>query len=267
MALTKFLKLNKNVSEHDQSKITTINTEMDELDSSLGGMLTLPVSGSSNVTLTRTQALNAVYRFTGVLTGNIIVYIPVVANLALTPPTTTVGALRCFAVWNATTDTSVAQVETATVVGTITTAGNATVIITAAGMTGSPKTKSVAVALNDTASLVAGKIRTALIEDVDVSALFVTSGSGATVVLTRNTAAANDATLNINIDNGTCAGLTAAPTSANTTAGIAISTLTIRTSAVGSLGLAVRRNNPVDLFHDGLNVLTRSAEWWSTPNV
>ena len=41
------------------------------------------------------------------------------------------------------------------------------------------------------------------------------------VELTALTAAANDGTLNIAIANGTCAGLTAAPTSANTTAGVA----------------------------------------------
>ena len=46
-------------------------------------------------------------------------------------------------------------------------------------------------------------------------------GYGTVVELTALTAAANDATLNIAIANGTCAGLTAAPTSANTTAGVA----------------------------------------------
>lgn len=116
----------------------------------------------------------------------------------------------------------ICQVETATIVGTISTAGNATVIVTAEGMTGSPKTISVAVALNDTASQVAGKIRTALKADTDVTAKFAVSGIDASVVLTALTAAVNDATLNINIANGTCAGLTSAPTSANTIAGVGI---------------------------------------------
>jgi hypothetical protein len=121
----------------------------------------------------------------------------------------------------------VAQVETATVVGTIGVAGagNATVIVTAAGMTGSPKTVSVAVANNDTAAQVAGKIRTALAADANVghatTGFFTVSGANENVVLTARTAAANDGTLNISIDNGTCTGLTAAPTSANTTAGVA----------------------------------------------
>jgi predicted phage tail component-like protein len=115
----------------------------------------------------------------------------------------------------------VLQVETATVVGTITTAGNATVVVTASGMTGSPKTISVAVALSDTATLVAGKIRTALSADSNVNAKFTVGGTGTTVILTAKTVAANDATLNISIANGTCVGLTVAPTSVNSQQGIA----------------------------------------------
>ncbi len=114
----------------------------------------------------------------------------------------------------------VAQVETATVVGTVTGSGNATVIVTAAGMTGTPKTISVAVLVSDTASQVAGKIRAALGLDAAVTALFAVGGSGATVTLTRIIPAANDITLNISVDNGTCTGLTAATTSFNTTAGV-----------------------------------------------
>jgi hypothetical protein len=115
------------------------------------------------------------------------------------------------------------QVETATVAGTIggSGAGNATVIVTAAGMTGSPKTIPVAVANNDTAAQVAGKIRTALGLDAAVTALFAISGSTDKVILTRLIGAADDATLNISIDNGTCSGLTPALTSADTTPGIA----------------------------------------------
>jgi len=120
---------------------------------------------------------------------------------------------------NVAVDDGVNQVETATVIGTITGDGNAAVIVTAAGMTGSPKTINVAVVAPDNASAVGGKIRTALGADSDVTALFGVSGSGANVVLTRSAKVANDATLNISIDNGTCTGLTAAPTSTNTTAG------------------------------------------------
>jgi len=114
----------------------------------------------------------------------------------------------------------VKQVETATVAGTVTGDGNATVIVTAANMDGSPVTVSVAVLNGDTASAVGGKIRTALAADATVGDFFTVSGSTTSVVLTVKSARANDATLNISIANGTCTGLTAAPTSANTTAGV-----------------------------------------------
>lgn len=126
-----------------------------------------------------------------------------------------------------------AQVETATAAGTITGSGNATVIVTAAGMTGSPKTISVAVLNGDTAAVWAGKVRTALAADAAVSALFVVDGTTTAIRLTRKPTATytvgtasvplyadNDATLNISLDNGTCTGITTAATSANTTSGI-----------------------------------------------
>lgn len=117
----------------------------------------------------------------------------------------------------------VLQVETAEVVGTIgpAGAGNAEVIVTADGMGNSPKTVTVAVANDDSAEIVAGKIRDALGLDADVSAFFTISGAGTYVVLTAKTKAANDATMNISIDNDTCTGLTPAPTSVDTVAGVA----------------------------------------------
>src|ERR1035437_2634701 len=115
------------------------------------------------------------------------------------------------------------QKETATVVGTIgaSGAGNATVIITAAGMAGSPQTLLVAVANNDTASQVAEKIINALEENPNISSFFFVSGENADVVLRARNAAANDTSMNISIDNGSCTGLTAELTSSNTTAGVA----------------------------------------------
>ena len=126
-----------------------------------------------------------------------------------------------------------AQVETATAAGTITGSGNATVIVTAAGMTGSPKTISVAVLNGDTAAVWAGKVRTALAADAAVSALFVVDGTTTAIRLTRKPTATytvgtasvplyadNDSTLNISLDNGTCTGITTAATSANTTSGL-----------------------------------------------
>lgn len=129
----------------------------------------------------------------------------------------------------------VAQVETATVASGASANANVIVTITAAGMTGSPKAINVAVLSSDnTAALVAAKIRTALGLDADVIALFTVGGSSATVTLTRTTPAgvSNDGTLNIAIDGTTnTTGVTDALTSANTTAGVAgtkqVETLTI----------------------------------------
>lgn len=129
-----------------------------------------------------------------------------------------------------------AQVETATAAGTITAAGNAEVIFTSADVTGSPVTLSVAVANTDTASQWAEKVRAALAANTAISEFFTISGTGTSIVATHkgtlqhtiqgvSTPAypANDATLNISLDNDTCTGITAAPTSDNTTAGVASS--------------------------------------------
>jgi len=128
-----------------------------------------------------------------------------------------------------------AQIETATAAGTITASGNASVTVTAAGMTGSPKLISVAVLNTDTASQWADKVRVALAADTAVSALFAVSGSGTSIILTRKGTLitsdgittsifpATDATLNIALANGTCTGITAAASSANTNAGTATS--------------------------------------------
>jgi len=135
-------------------------------------------------------------------------------------------------VWTA----GVAQVETATAAGTITASGNASVVVTAAGMTGSPKTIAVAVTNTDTAATWAGKVRTALAADTAVSALFTVGGTTTAISLTRKPTAtvngisfyaADDGTLNISLDNGTCTGITTAATSANTTAGVLTAGVTV----------------------------------------
>lgn len=112
-----------------------------------------------------------------------------------------------------------AQVETATAAGTIGTPGNATVIITSAGMPSSPLTVSVAVAGADTATIWAGKVRAALVAHPIVGYFFAVSGATTAIILTARKIAPNDTTLNISLDNGTCTGITPALTSANTTAG------------------------------------------------
>jgi hypothetical protein len=142
---------------------------------------------------------------------------------------TSTGAKTGSTAWTA----GEAQVDTATAAGTISGSGNASVVVTAAGMTGSPKTISVAVLASDTAAAWAGKVRTALAADSAVAAMFDVGGTTTAISLTRkatgtytvgsntvSTYAANDATLNIALDNGTCTGITTAATSANTTAGV-----------------------------------------------
>ncbi len=119
----------------------------------------------------------------------------------------------------------VSQVERATVVGTITTAGNATFTITGAGITGSPVAISVAVLLGDSAFAVAEKAVAAIKLNAAVSALYEAYQKGNQVFLRRKVAAANDATLNIAYTNGTCAGLTPAATSTDVTAGVALQQL------------------------------------------
>ena len=115
-----------------------------------------------------------------------------------------------------------AQVETTTAVGTTTLAGNVTIVITSAILDSSPRTIQVPVLLGDTASVWAGKVRTALIQNGDVSSHYNVGGTGDSISLTARKPEANDSTLNIAISNGSPSpGITADATSDNTTAGVA----------------------------------------------
>jgi hypothetical protein len=113
------------------------------------------------------------------------------------------------------------QTETATVVATITQVGNGTFTVTAANSANlaAGKAISVAVALNDTAILVAGKARTVLAADADVGAFFNVEGTGAIIILRAKTAAANEVNMILALIDGTCIGITTAANSTNTTAG------------------------------------------------
>jgi hypothetical protein len=129
-----------------------------------------------------------------------------------------------------------AQVETATIVAAdgCTTNGTMTLVVTAAGMTGSPKNVAVALTTtaHTTAALIAAAARTALAADTAVAARFTIGGSGADITLTRRPTStftipsgtlslypADDGTLNLAIPSGL--GVTAAATSTNTTSGVA----------------------------------------------
>jgi hypothetical protein len=157
----------------------------------------------------------------------------------------------------------VKQVETVTVLGTIGAAGagNATVVTTAAGMTGSPITTAVAVANNDTPTLVAGKVRAALAGVANIAAFFTIGGSGADVVLTKKDEAPNDATMAITVDDGTSDGLTLA-TGVDTTAGVEESWGSARpvvhSQIRTGLGPPTTHNGQEgDFFHDQL-----ADEWY-----
>ena len=108
------------------------------------------------------------------------------------------------------------------VVPSAVTAGNISVVVTAAGMTGSPATLTVAVADDDTASQVATKIRTAMSADAGTVAWCYVTGTAADVVLIRKVdpddedTTKNDATMNIAVT-GAARGITDIVTSTNIT--------------------------------------------------
>ena len=111
------------------------------------------------------------------------------------------------------------QVETAVVVGTITTTGDATFTVTSTGVAGTPVAVTVAVVENDTAYDVAAKARAAIGANAAITALYHVGGSGNEVVLTRKAAVANVADLNIAYADDSSVGLTDDATSDNTVVG------------------------------------------------
>lgn len=119
------------------------------------------------------------------------------------------------------TVTGTSQVETATVtaVSGVTSNGTCNVVFTAAAVTGSPITVPVSLTTaQTTATLIAVEIRAALAANAAIAAEYTIGGTGATVTATRINKRRNDTTLNIAIPAGL--GITAATTSANTTAGV-----------------------------------------------
>ena len=139
----------------------------------------------------------------------------------------------------------VAQVSDAAFVGTITAggAGNITVTVTAENMPNSPKEVTVAVANSDTASLIAGKVRTALIADADighaVTGFFTVTGGTNHVILTANTEAANDVTVDISAVTDTAVFEEGVPLSVSTTittVGVAPYRRTVQVELVNTAG-------------------------------
>jgi hypothetical protein len=113
------------------------------------------------------------------------------------------------------------QAETATAAGTITGAGNVLVTVAAAGLTGSPIAVNVAVTGTETPAQWAALVRTALRANSVIRSFAEITGAGTSIIATKWAKEANDITFNIALANGTSTGVTAAPTSGNTTAGVA----------------------------------------------
>lgn len=107
----------------------------------------------------------------------------------------------------------------------ITSSGNARVVITKAGLPGSPYTVTIPLTTTEhtSALLIASAIRNALAKDATVAQYFHVMGAGGTtdVGLRLLDAAATDATFNFTIENVTCAGITDSLTSTQTSVGAA----------------------------------------------
>jgi hypothetical protein len=152
--------------------------------------------------------------------------------------------------------TPVAQVETATAAGTVTTAGDATVTVTSA-LFGADEVVAVPVALSDTANAIALAIRTALAANVVIAEHFTVSGATNKAILTAKVPAANDATLNIAIIDGTSVGVTTAASSADTTAGVTPDTVSVGWSDKLGLPYLLAHNTVLAAYHD--NTLEATA--------
>lgn len=142
------------------------------------------------------------------------------------------------------------QVETATLVGNILTDGTMKLTITSALVTGSPLDVFVDVLNGDTATVCAQKGADELNATAAVAQHYLIEASGPDIVLTALVSTADDATLNLASDNGTCTGLTPDATSADTTPGgsspMAISTAGTVIVTVTS-GLASATWSPVNV--------------------
>lgn len=124
--------------------------------------------------------------------------------------------------------TAAQQIETATAVGTITKAGDATVTVTAAALgDSSPLAIDFAVALDDTAADWAAKCRAALSENDEIAAHFEVGGTDDAIILSSKLCLANDSTLNIALADKTSEGITEAPISADTKAGVPWDTVSV----------------------------------------
>jgi len=157
-----------------------------------------------------------------------------------------------------------AQVETAVIVVTTITAGNANFILTADGMTGSAITTVVALANGDSADTVATKAVAGLNLDSDITDLFTIATDGPNIVITKKIATANDTTLNLAYADDTSGGLTDDATSNNTTAGVVLTTVA-QVSNITGPGMTldttdVTTHDSTNAFEEVVGTLLRSGE-------
>jgi len=240
LALTNGESVYNNIHKAEYFQIRALNKVLQPISSVAGGEQgdsASIVAGAVRNALLLNAAIAAFFTVSGTGVSVILTAITRAANDATMELALTNGSATGMTPTTSANTTAgvapVAQVETATAAGSVTGSGNATVIVTAAGMTGSPKTFNVPVLNGDTAAQWADKVRIALAADSAVTALFTVGGTSTSIVLTRTNPAgvADDATLNISLANGTSTGITTAATSANTTAGVAgtqqVETLTV----------------------------------------
>ena len=105
-------------------------------------------------------------------------------------------------------DALINQSVTITVASEASAGGTLEIDVTAEDMSNSPKTVSVPVLESDTAAVVAGKIRAAMMADADVYAFFSVDGTGAAVKLTTRTPAVTDESMAIDLSEADSTGVT-----------------------------------------------------------
>ena len=178
-----------------------------------------------------------------------------------------------------------AQVETATVVAAsgATSNGNCIVTVTGSSLTGSPLAVTIALTTaSTTATLVAAVLAAGLQANAAIAAKYTVTSSGANIILTVNANSdsnyiANDATLNIAIPSGL--GITAAPTSTDTTAGVATSGVQVLdgggTDFEGVTLVSMARIYALEInvtsgsasATNGTQVLTLPCKLWNTSGI
>jgi hypothetical protein len=174
-----------------------------------------------------------------------------------------------------------AQVETATVVAASgATNGNCSLTFTSAAVVGSPLTVVVPLTTaSNTATLVAAALAAGLAANAAIAAVWTVTSSAADIIITRKSDAngykyANESGTNLAIPGGL--GITAAPTSANTTAGVVSSGVRITdgdgkdfegvtlVSMATLYSLEINNTSGSATAGNGTQVLTTPSKFWNS---